>query len=210
VEFDGAADRPAPDQLTRIPVLIEPVDGQMDRNVTPPGRIDAKGHFTSYGVPGGRYYVRAATAPTGWTFKGAFLGERDISDVPLELEATDVSDVVLTFTDRPASLSGTVQITERSARDGVAVIVFPADSKAWMDTGANPRRMRKVATNDSGNYNVPAIPSGSYYVAAVSEAVAGDWQDPAFLEQLAASAAHVQIADGEAATQSLRVQEVRR
>ncbi len=51
--------------------------------------------------------------------------------------------VVLAFTDRPASLAGTVQLTERAARDGVAVIVFPADSKAWMDTGVNPRRMRK-------------------------------------------------------------------
>jgi len=199
VEFEGAAERPAPAQLSRIPVLIEPVDGQLDRSVTPPGRIDAKGQFTSYGVPGGRYYVRAPTAPQGWTFKGAFLGERDISDVPLELDATDVSDVILTFTDRPASLSGTVQLTERSARDGVAVIVFPADSKAWMDTGANPRRMRRVATSASGAYNV----------AAVSEAVAGDWQDPAFLEQLTAGAAHVQIGDGEAATQSLRVQEIR-
>ena len=211
VEFEGAADKPSPEQLARIPVLIEPIDwGQMDRNVTPPGRIDVKGHFTSYGVPGGRYYVRAATAPTGWTFKGAFLGERDISDMPLELEATDVSDVVLTFTDRPASLSGTVQLTERSARDGVAVIVFPADAKAWMNTGATPRRMRKVATSDSGSYNIAALPAGSYYVAAVSETVASDWQDPAFLEQLAASAAHVQVGDGEAATQSLRVQEVRR
>jgi hypothetical protein len=210
VEFEGAAERPAPAQLARIPVLIEPVDGQMDRSVTPPGRIDAKGQFTSYGVPGGRYYVRVPTAPQGWTFKGAFLGERDISDVPLELDATDVSDVVLTFTDRPASLSGTVQITERSARDGVAVIVFPADSKAWMDTGANPRRMRRVATSDSGAYSVAALPPGAYYVAAVSEAVAGDWQDPAFLEQLTGSAAHVQIGDGEAATESLRVQEIRR
>lgn len=209
VELEGTADKPSPEQLARIPVLIEPVDGQMDRSVTPPGRIDAKGNFTSYGVPGGRYYVRAATAPSGWTFKGAFLGERDISDVPLELDATDVADVVLTFTDRPSSLSGTVQLTERSARDGVAVIVFPADSKAWMDTGANPRRMRKVATSDTGSYDIAALPAGAYYVAAVSETVAGDWQDPAFLEQLAASAAHVQIGDGEKATQSLRIQELR-
>ena len=209
VEFEGAADKPTPEQLARIPVLIEPVDGQMDRSVTPPGRIDAKGNFTSYGIPGGRYFVRAATAPTGWTFKGAFLGERDISDVPLELDATDVADVILTFTDRPASLSGTVQVSERSARDGVAVIVFPADSKAWMDTGANPRRVRKVATSDTGSYDIAALPPGAYYVAAVSEAVAGDWQDPAFLEQLAASAAHVQISDGEKATASLRIQEIR-
>jgi hypothetical protein len=70
--------------------------------------------------------------------------------------------------------------------------------------------MRRVATSDSGAYSVAALPPGAYYVAAVSEAVAGDWQDPAFLEQLTGSAAHVQIGDGEAATESLRVQEIRR
>ncbi len=208
VEFEGSADKPTPDQLSRIPVYLEPADGQMDRGGTPPGRIDAKGQFTSFGQPAGRYYVRSG-APTGWTLKGAFLGERDLSDVPLDLDSADVADVILTFTDRPASLSGMVQLTERAARDGVAVIVFPADSKAWMDTGANPRRMRKVATTDTGAYNVTPLPAGAYFVAAVSETFAGDWQDPAFLEQLAASAAHVQIDNGEKATQSLRLQEVR-
>jgi hypothetical protein len=209
VDFEGAADKPAPDQLSRSPILFEPVDGQMDRNVTPPGRIDPKGQFTSYGLPAGRYYVRVAGPPSGWTFKGAFLGERDVSDVPLELVSTDIGDVVLRFTDRPSSLSGTVQLTERAARDGVAVIVFPADSKAWMDTGANPRRMRKVAASDTGAYNVPTLPAGAYYVAAILESGAGDWQDPAFLEQLVTGASHVVIDDGEKASQSLRIQVIR-
>jgi hypothetical protein len=209
VEFDGAAEKPASDQLSRIPVLFEPVEGQMDRLGSPPGRIDAKGQFTSYGLASGRYYVRVNSPPTGWTFRGAFVGERDVSDVPLELDAADVGDVVLQFTDRPASLSGTVQLTERTAREGVAVIVFPADSKAWMDGGANPRRMRKAAVADNGAYTVSPLPAGAYYVAAVSETAAGDWQDPAFLEQVVTGAAYVQIDDGEKATQSLRIQEIR-
>jgi hypothetical protein len=190
-------------------VLFEPVDGQVDRMTSPPGRIDGKGQFTSYGLAGGRYFVRVNSPPTGWTFTGAFLGERDVSDVPLELDATDVPDVVLRFTDHPASLSGTVQLTERATREGVAVIVFPADSKAWMDGGANPRRLRKVAVADNGAYTVSPLPAGTYYVAAVSETTAGDWQDPALLEQLVTGAAHIQIDDGEKATQSLRIQEIR-
>ena len=210
VEFEGAAEKPPPDQLSRIPVLVEPLDGQLDRWSTPPGRIDAKGQFTTYGVAAGRYYIRIGAPPAGWTFKGAFLGERDVSDDPLELDSTDVADVVITFTDRPASLAGTVQQAERSARDGVAVVVFPADSKSWLDSGSNSRRMRKVAVSETGAYDVPALPAGAYYVAAVSETAAADWRDPAFLEQLAPGAAHVQIDNGEKATQSLRLQEVRR
>ena len=102
-----------------------------------------------------------------------------------------------------------MQQAERAARDGVVVVVFPADSKAWLDTGANSRRMRKVAVTESGAYDVPGLPAGAYYVAAVSEAAASDWRDPAFLEQLASGAAHVQIDNGEKATQNLRFQEVR-
>ena len=172
VEFDGNAEKPAPDQLSRISVLVEPFDGHMDHASI--GRIDAKGEFTIYGLAAGRYYIRGGQPPAGWTFKGAFLGDRDVSDDPLELDSTDVPDVVITFTDRPASLAGTVQQAERAARDGVAVVVFPADSKAWLDTGANSRRMRKVAVTDPGAYNMQALPAGSYYVAAVSEAAAGN------------------------------------
>ncbi len=107
VEFEGDAEKPAPDQLSRIPVLVEPLDGQFDHVGPFSGRIDAKGQFTTYGVAAGRYYIRIGAPPAGWTFKGAFLGDRDVSDDPLELDSTDVADVVITFTDRPASLAGT-------------------------------------------------------------------------------------------------------
>ena len=209
VEFEGAAERPAPAQLTRIPVLIEPVDGQLDRSVTPPGRIDAKGQFTSYGSP----EADITSGPPRLPRVGPSRARSSASATSPTCRSSSTRPTcrtsILTFTDRPASLSGTVQLTERSARDGVAVIVFPADSKAWMDTGANPRRMRRVATSDSGAYNVAALPAGFVLRRRGLRGVAGDWQDPAFLEQLTASAAHVQISDGEAATQSLRVQEIR-
>jgi uncharacterized protein (DUF2141 family) len=208
-EFDGAAEKPTPDQLSRMLVMIEPLEGLVDRSITPPGRVDARGQFSTFGVPAGKYFIRVpAGAPTGWTLKGAFLGDRDVSDVPFELES-DVSDVVLSFTDRPASLTGQVQVSEQAAREGVVVIAFPADSKAWQDAGPNSRRMRRVAVSESGTYTIPSLPIGAYYVAAIREAAASDWTDPKFLEPLTASAAHVQIAEGEKAVQNLRIQEVR-
>jgi hypothetical protein len=209
IEFEGSIEKPPPDQLSRILVTIEPVDGQLDRAVTPPGRIDAGGQFNTYGYAAGRYFVRVGGAPSGWTFKGAFHGDRDVSDVPLELESTDISDVILTFTDRPASLAGTVQLPQRAPAGGIAVVVFPADSKSWMETGVNPRRMRKVATTDAGSYQVSTLPPGDYFVAAIAETAASDWQDPKFLEALAAGASQVQVGDGEKITQNLRLQEVR-
>jgi uncharacterized protein (DUF2141 family) len=209
VEFDGAAEKPAPDQLSRILVVVEPVDGLIDRISAPPGRVDAKGEFTTYGVAGGKYFVRVPNPPNGWTFNGAMLGERDLSDTPIDLDAADVADVVLSFTDHPSSLSGSVQMTDAAAREGVAVVVFPADSKTWIDVGATPRRLRRVAATDAGAYDVLALPPGAYYVAAIRESASTDWTDPKFLESLAAAATHVQIDAGEKATQNLKVLEVR-
>jgi hypothetical protein len=209
VEFDGAAEKPTADQLSRILVAVEPLDGMVDRLSTPPGRIEGSGAFSTYGVAGGKYFVRVPNPPSGWTFKGAMLGERDLADTPIDLDSADISDVVITFTDRPSSLSGRVQMTEAVSREGVAVVIFPADSKEWVETGANPRRLRRVAATDAGAYDMLAVPPGSYYVAAIRESAAGDWMDPAFLESLVPAAAHVQIDEGEKRTQDLKVQEVK-
>jgi uncharacterized protein (DUF2141 family) len=186
----------------------------IDLQVKPVPAVKVSGTVAGLAGPSGVVAMRLVataprTAPAGWFLKGAFLGERDLSDSPLELESADVSDVVLSFTDRPASISGTVEVNTQIARDGVAVIVFPADSKAWFESGVNPRRLRRVATTDSGAYQVQSLPAGVYYVAAVREAAASDWLDPKILESLATGAAHVQIGDGEKIAQNLRLQEVR-
>ena len=180
----------------------------MSRVAGVPGRIEPDGSFKSAGVAGGRYFVRILGTLPGWTLKGAFQAEKDLTDFPFELE-TDVNDVVLSFTDRPASLAGTVQISGNEGRDGVGVVVFPADSKLWTESSAVSRRFRRVTAREDGGFEVAAIPPGSYYVAAIRETAGADWIDPAFLESLAGGASLVQIGDGERATQSLRVQEVR-
>jgi hypothetical protein len=143
--------------------------------------------------------------------KGAMLGDRDLSDSPIQLETSDVPDVVITFTDRPSSLTGHVQSKEQASKEGIEVVVFPADSKAWVDKdkGINPRRFRRVGVSPTGSYEITPLPPGAYYVAAIRESEATDWMDPKVLESLSTSAAHVQIDDGEKAVQNLRVQEVR-
>jgi hypothetical protein len=209
VEFDGSAERPAADQLSRILILIEPVEGTMDRIATQPGRVLASGQFNTSGVAAGKYFVRVAGAPSGWTLKGAMLGDRDLADSPVQLETSDVPDVVITFTDRPSSLTGQVQLSEQASKEGTEVIVFPADWKSRIETGLNPRRFRRVGVSANGMYDITPLPSGAYYVAAIRETGAGDWMDPKLLEYLGASAAHVQIDDGEKAVQNLRLQEAR-
>lgn len=208
LELDGAAAKPTSEQLSRIGIVLEPVDGAVSRIAAVPGRIERDGTFKSAGVAGGRYFVRILGAPPGWTLKGAFHGEKDLTDFPFELEA-DLNDVVLSYTDRPSSLGGTIQMSGNDGRDGVGVVVFPADTRLWAESSAASRRFRRVSARDDGGFEVAAIPPGSYYVAAIRESAGADWIDPAFLESLAGNASIVQIAEGERAIQNLRVQEVR-
>jgi hypothetical protein len=209
VEFDGAKEKPTAQMLGRLPVTIEPIEGRGTLPGILPGRIDpATSQFTTYGLPGGRYFVRIGGAPPGWTFKSATYQGRDVSDVPLDLDASDAAGVVITFTDQATELSGTAQ-GARGGDPDATIIVFPSDNTGWVNTGLNPRRIRSIRSGPNGAYKVSGLPPGSYFVAAVPDESAGDWQDPRFLEALARSATQVTLDEGEKKTQNVRTTQAR-
>ena len=204
LDFSGGAQRPNADQLGAVSVTLEPADG---RNAgAARGRVDPAGSFTTIGVMPGKYFLKSAGAPQGWTFKGATIGGRDITDTPFEIEGSDIGGVVLTFTDRPSALAGTVTGSSGSGTDPqAAVIIFPAERELWNNYGTSPRRLRNVRADTKGAYTISNVPPGRYYVAAVREALAAEWQDPKFLETLANEATPVTIGEGQQMTQALKV-----
>lgn len=204
VEFEGSAPRPSSEQFLRIPVRLLPADPLQRVVPTPFGRVEANAQFRTYGVTPGRYFVEATGAPPPWMFKSATYEGRDIADVPLTLEASDATGVVLTFTDRPTELSGTVQKAAGGGDAEATVVIFPSDSPAWASAALNPRRMRSMRTSRTGTYRFSGLPSGEYYVAAIAGEAAGDWQESKYLETLSQVATQVRIEDGEKKTQDLK------
>jgi hypothetical protein len=206
IDFVGAGSTARP-ALAGIEVSIESAD---DLPGTSRGRaiarVDRFGEFRSPPLPGGRYYVRIENSPAGWMFKSATSNGSDVADTPLTL-STDSLDVVVTFTDRWSGLRGSVQ-NRQGLDDGAAVIVLPTDRETWASSGLNPRRVRLVRTGRTGEYSLN-LPSGEYYVTAVPDAQASDWQDPAFLEAASRSGTRVVIPEGERKTQDLRTRELR-
>jgi protocatechuate 3,4-dioxygenase beta subunit len=202
LEFQGSADRPTPDRLATVPIMIEPADAKV-RQQSIPGRVDASGNFSTLEVLPGKYLVRVGGAPSGWTFKSATLGGIDVSETPIDISERDLSGVVVTFTDTPTDLRGIVRGQDGVADDSSAVVVFPADNRSWMDYGLNPRRVRLARSSTTGAYTFGALPPGEYYIVAFSEEYAGEWQDPRFLDQLSRVASHVTLGDGEKRTQNL-------
>jgi protocatechuate 3,4-dioxygenase beta subunit len=205
VEFDGTVEKPSLTSLTNLRIVLEPADGSRLRDSTlffQTGHPNEDGTFTTYGVPPGRYVVRMPNPPAGWTFKSAMYQGRDLSDTPIDLGARDAAGVVITLTDRPASLAGSVRTGQ--GPDGEAiVVVYPIDSAAWSSSGVTSRRMRTARAARDGSYSIAGLPAGEYYVVAVKEDMVGEWQDPALLKALAGLAQQVRIIDGERKQQDL-------
>lgn len=211
VEFEGSAARPTPQELRAIRVSVEQADG---RTVAPTtayrSQVEDTGAFYTVGLIAGRYFIRVTTAPRNWTFKSAVINGRDVADTPLVLEANDADGLVITFTDRPSGLAGTVRNAQGAADQNATVLVFPHDPAAWTDIGANPRRLRSSRPSRDGAFMVPGMPPGDYDVVAVSDEIAANWQDPAFLRTLSRVATRVAVVEGQTASVDLRTAQVAR
>ena len=206
VSFVGGGERPAPEQLPSIRVALDPADGRTQSlQLNLRGRIEPSGLFRTMGVPPGKYFLRVDGLPQGWYFRGAMLGGRDLADEALTIEGEDVTGVALTFTDQQTELSGSVTDPDNNKDAGALVIVFPTDRDGWMNYGARPRRLRSTRVTETGTFTLAGLPPGDYFIAAVRDEIAGDWQRPDFLEAAAAEATRVRLGEGDKQTQSLRV-----
>ena len=178
-----------------------------------PLKVEPDGRFAIRGVTPGKYrlnlpfaMVPMAGLPSsagGWTLKGAIAGGRDISDSPLEMRAgVDVSDVVVTFTDQPSELSGTVIDGAGRVTADFPIIVFSTDRAYWT-LGA--RRVQTARPSSDGKYKITGLPAGEYFVCAVTAVDRTEVYDPAFLSQLMGVAFKITIKDGEKKTQDLKL-----
>jgi hypothetical protein len=211
VEFDGSGPKPEGASVANLRITLDPADGsRADPALSfQTGHPDETGRFTTFGVPPGRYLVNVAGISfSGWVFKEARYQGQDLSDVPIEMAASDISGVVLSFTDRPASLAGVVR--GNGAVDGEAVVlVYPVDASGWAAAGARPRRMRTARAGRDGAYSLPNLAAGEYYVVAVREDHLGDWTDPSVLQSLTRVARQIRLVDGEQASQDLNTAAIR-
>jgi protocatechuate 3,4-dioxygenase beta subunit len=209
-EFLGAAPPLDGRALRSIRIWMDPADG---RTVALPsayqGQIDPNGRFYTLGLVAGQYVLRVDNLPRGWMLKSAMAGTQDISDMPLTLEHTDVTTLLLTFTDRMPGLEGSVRDSQGRPDPDATVIVFPTDG-VWVDRGPMPRRIRSARTSRTGDYSFGGVPPGEYFVAALNDAIALHWQEPAFLQRVARTAPRVTVRDAQVSAPLTTMQRVER
>jgi uncharacterized protein (DUF2141 family) len=213
VEFDGVTAAPSGTLLKQIAVSIDPPGrpefGNLSFFQSWRGQLSEAGTFTSVQFPPGRYFIRNTNPPQGWMLDSIVADGRDVTDVAMEVASSDINDVVIRFTDRRSQLAGVVRNGERQPDGTAAVIAFPADRALWTDYSSSPRRLRFARAAATGAFTIPTLPPGDYLVAAISDAGAGAYLDPKFLDKLASVATRVTIDRGQAKTQDLTTVTVR-
>ena len=212
VQFSGTT-LEAPENLSsvRLTLMSETAPPGGMGNLTnfggvpiPAAQVRTDGTFEFAGLVPGVYRLSATvTGAAGWWARSAMLGERDLLDVPLEVGlAADARPVAITFSDRPATISGSLRAPEGTPAPDYFVVVFPADRALWR---AGSRRVQTARPATNGGFSVRGLPAGDYLIGALTDMDPADVHDPAFLEQVAAAAIKIQVADGEQKRQDIQI-----
>ena len=204
--FDATTLKPPADLSKARVSLSAVVTGSGAVLGVPPATVDASGTFTFRGVTPGRYRVTAsipgATPTTGWQQRSAVVDGRDTLDMPFEVRTSDVDGAVVTFTDRPAELSGVIQDQAGKPAPEHFVIVFARDRAFWTPQS---RRIQSSRPGNDGRFIFRNLPPGEYQLAALTDVEQGEWFDPEFLARLLPASIAITIADGEKKVQDIGI-----
>jgi hypothetical protein len=205
VQFVGSA----PPPVSRSPngvittLLVQPVSAVPSLPATAAlGRVLADNSFQTPPLAPGRYQLQSSGALQGWpTMASATANGADLLDLGFDVDAGDITDVLVTFSDVPqATLGGTLAGGPPTRGTDLTVLVFPADRRYWTDPDAARRRFRAAAIDREGGFNVGSLPAGQYFALAVPDEQAVEWQDATKLEGLSKRAITIALVDGDTKT----------
>jgi hypothetical protein len=192
--FEVRSSVPAPTPPPLAGIVFETPFGE-------PGQVAAEVDrktltFSTYAA-GGRYIARPYELGGKWIVQSVTLDGKDITDRVFDL-SSEATSIVVTYSDRPSKVTGTVTNSDGAPSASAVVLAFPVDPQHWSGFGTNPRTLRSALAARTGTYTFEHLPPGEYFVAAVDPSELDDWQDPAKLEAFASRATRVTIRSEEA------------
>lgn len=192
-------DRSQPAPRPRVTVSLAPGGRGTFADILP----TSDGTFRIEGViPGAFRFVTTVESPT-WAVHSIAYAGRDLADVPLDVrEGDEISDIVITLTDRMAGVTGTLTDSTGRPAPELYVFMFPVDRSFWT---RDSRRIRAVRADLGGAYSVTGLPAGEYYLCATTAIDATLQSDAAYLELFVPAAIRMTLGDAEQRTQDLRV-----
>jgi hypothetical protein len=164
-------------------------DGRFAASVTP-GSYRLHPQAPGIRQPVGRWFLASVSA-----------AGTELLDAPIDLR-TGISDVVVTFTDRPTEVSGRLVAANGDSDSDCYVVFFSTAREAWFP---GSRRVAGVRAREDGTYSVRNLPPGTYWAVAVADMEEGEWTDPALLDRLTDGAVRVTLSVSERKLQDLGV-----
>jgi hypothetical protein len=208
--FEGSSPQPDATLLQRSNVVrLVPLQGGGGRagGTFAQTTVNPNASFVSTAYLPGRYSVVAMTWPAlKWIVKGMSVAGTDVSDIPVEVGASDLANLTITYTDQPAHLTGIVRDASGAVDSSATVVVFPPDRRAW--GWPNGVHTRSAHASSTGAFSL-ILPPGDYEVAAVPDEWQSGWQDPEFLQRLLPLATHIQLKDADAHSEDLKTVQIR-
>jgi hypothetical protein len=205
VVFQGTTLTP-PADLSTVMVRLRSVGG---RSVQTTAQTDKAGITTIGGIVPGRYVVvgfppgpGATQGKPRWSVRSVMVGDRDVTDLPIEITTAGGPDITVTFTDVVSELSGTLTTAAGQPATDAFVVVMPADKEYWFPLS---RRIASTRPDRSGRYVFHGLPAGEYRLAVTTDLTTGELQDASALAQLAAQSAPVTMTTGEKKVLDLRM-----
>ncbi len=216
VIFDGAEAEPPDDpSVVRIELrapdagyVTNQADGTVLGNIlTRPRPATVRDDWTfefSNVAPGTFDLTSRLEAGVGWWLRSALAGGRDLLDAPFEVGIRDITDIVMTWTDRPGGITGVFQTSTGQPLSDFYVVVFPADENMWIP---GSRRVASTRPGTDGRFTISPLPSGAYRLIALADFELSDFDDRQYLQSLVPQSIVVTVGDGEVTEQDIRVAE---
>jgi uncharacterized protein (DUF2141 family) len=198
IVFDGG-NPPAVGRI-RLGLIAEVEDG-VPRPSLSAAHPQANGTFVlAAGAPG--RYTLSVTPPDNeskrWSVKSAMSRIQNLLD-PVELRAgEDLSDVVITISDRTTELI--VAVVNAAETFGASALVVSVDQRYWTYPSRRTQLGRLAA---DGEARFVDLPPGDYSVTILTDPTEVDLRDARVIEALASTGVRVSVSDGKTTTLKL-------
>ena len=160
VMFEGTSIKP-PANLTKTRAELSPARSGSIVGLTA-ANLTATGEFTIPNVPAGRYSLSAVLPlpphESGWYVKSVTAGGAETLDTGIDVRSgADMSGAVITMTDRPTEIAGTMSDSTGAAAPEYFIIVFSADQAHWTPSS---RRIMQTRPSSDGSFSFRNLPPG--------------------------------------------------
>jgi hypothetical protein len=137
-----------------------------------------------------------------WVVKAVLHNGVDVTDTPIDFApGQTVEGLQVVFSRKRTEISGLITGERSSPDTDATVIVFSQEPSRW---GYATRYVRTGRPSQDGRYSLRGLPPHDYFVVAVKEVEAGQWQDPEYLESMSRQAIRISLGEGETRVQDLK------